>query len=1116
MAQSLPNREDLIFYFLMVDRFFNGDPSNDRAGYDDQPSSVHGFDPTKIRHYHGGDLRGVIQKLDYIHGLGCNAIWLSPIFKNRWVQGEDTNFHGYSTLDYFMVDPHFGNLNDLKELVREAHHRGIRVFFDIIPNHTADVISYAEGGNVEYRDMENYPLLDADGFPFSETMVAHPKDRFDLGSGIVFPYQPVVPEGWENVKNPDWLNRVDMYHNRGPTRWWGKSGIYGDFFGLDDLFTERKEVVQGMTEIFKYWIREIGIDGWRIDTFKHINKEFWEIFCQETRQLALNLGNSQFYQFGEVADGNNWRLSSFATQTDVDSVLDFAFQWRVRDFAIEGTPGSSLAQFFEQDDFFHGSSKDSRLKPTFLGNHDGGRFGHPLHAKASQEPWSEELTLHTFLLAHAIMYFSRGQPILYYGDEQGFTGGGDPNCREDMFGTQVPTYLALPRIASTNSLAQSCFDPNHVLYQSLAAMAETRRVFPSLRRGYQRPVQTGPLHQPSVAVWARDMPDGSDFTLIVANGSTNIQSAQLMVPHRQAESYQIIYNSRLQASQQDVDPNQIIVDASVLQLEIMPKQLLVLQPIFSSNPNPPPPVSLISLTSPNIGETLNPPPEEYEGNFFDGRVEVSALVSGENVGVVSFYYQEDGGFPLKIGDDPSAPYRIFWPPPKKTARGKLRAVFVDEFGRESSAETTVFIGKRPQFLSFHLQGAGEGWKLRLSPENAQNVTTLPWYFNLPAGNLVSHQGGRAWIELPWAGTNSFGSFAVIENSNWLGKFLIDLVNDQNISTFPGGALVDPVKLPRIYLKPEVPVIYPNSVAATGSLTVWFPQSLEPISLGILKNQNGQSAPYLVEEVTETNPDMAAVILRLGGSAVKAGGDWTLQVNGQSVRLPVSAGTVFWIFPGASVASTTTRQYPTVFRLHYQRAAGDYGETNSSNFLDFWGLHLWGAGLASGQSSASWEQPMKPTGQDAYGVYYDIQLTGNGLPFGYILHRGNQKDPGPDQFVYPGWHGNMAWQRQGSCFGDTWIHSNSFPQEKPVLGDPAYFAMHAATVPQIVLNPALASSSTFQATFDTQESFTYRLWQTEDLQAPWTNSMILFGDGTPRDFSLPIDSQKKFFRLQREP
>lgn len=245
MAQSLPNREDLIFYFLMVDRFFNGDPSNDRAGYDDQASSVHGFDPTKIRHYHGGDLRGVIQKLDYIHGLGCNAIWLSPIFKNRWVQGEDTNFHGYSTLDYFMVDPHFGNLNDLKELVREAHHRGIRVFFDIIPNHTADVISYAEGGNVEYRDMENYPLLDADGFPFSETMVAHPKDRFDLGSGIVFPYQPVVPEGWENAKNPGWLNRVDMYHNRGPTRWWAKAEFTGIFLAWTTYLLSEKKWFRG-------------------------------------------------------------------------------------------------------------------------------------------------------------------------------------------------------------------------------------------------------------------------------------------------------------------------------------------------------------------------------------------------------------------------------------------------------------------------------------------------------------------------------------------------------------------------------------------------------------------------------------------------------------------------------------------------------------------------------------------------------------------------------------------------------------------------------------------------------------------------------------------------------
>jgi len=1115
-AEPLPNREDLVFYFLMVDRFSNGDPSNNRAGLDDQPSSVHGFDPTKIRHYHGGDLRGVIQRLDYIQGLGCNAIWLSPIFKNRWVQGEDTNFHGYSTLDYFLVDPHFGDLDDLKELVREAHLRGIRIFFDIIPNHTADVISYAEGWNVDYRDMENYPLRDASGFPFSETMVAYPEARYEPGAGIIFPYEPVLPPGWENIKNPAWLNKVEMYHNRGPTRWSGKSGIYGDFYGLDDLFTERKEVVQGMTEIFKHWIREVGIDGWRIDTFKHINTQFWKTFCQETRQLATSLGNAQFFQFGEVADDNNWRLSSFSTQTDVDSVLDFAFQKRVRGFAIEGGPGSSLSQLFQEDDFFHGQAKDSRLKPTFLGNHDMGRFGNPLLAKAEQENWSEDLVVDAFLLAHAIMFFSRGQPILYYGDEQGFSGGPDPDCRETMFGTQVPSFLAQRRIGATNALSEPCFDQTHVLYRSLAAMAEKRRLFPSLRRGYQRPVSTLVDHGSAVAAWTRDMPDRSDLTLILANSSISNQRAQFSAPHRQAGNYQIIYDSRLRANQQLVDSNPIHVVENVLEIQLLPKQLLVLRPIFPENPEPQPAVSSISLISPGADEVLNPPSEEYEGNFFDGRAEISALVFGDNIGVVSFYFQEEGGLPIKIGDDPSVPYRVFWPPPKKAVRGKLIAVFTDEFGRSSTSEQSIFVRKRPQYISFHMRGAGEGWRLRISPKEWQNISTLPWGTNLPVGSTVTSQGSRTWIELPWMGTNSYGAFADIEKSASLGKVFIDVLNEQNISIFPGGVLVDTCKLSKVYLKPGVPVIYPNPLAATESLTLWFQQKPIAGSFGPLQNQSGQPVSYYLEEASEGDSYMDAVVLRLAGSALSNGGEWTLQIDNQKVQLPMSAGTDFWIFPGAKVASTTPVQYPTMFRLYYQRAAGDYGDQVSENFSDFWGLHLWGAGLASGQVSASWQQPMKPTGQDAYGIYFDIQLAGNGFPFGYILHRGNEKDPGPDQFVFPGWHGDKAWQRQGASFGETWIHSNSFSEEIPLPGDTTYFASRATPVPQMILGSILTSALSFQASWESQESFTYRLWQTGDLQAPWTNSLIFFGDGTQKVISLPLDSQKKFFRIQREP
>src|SRR4051794_34784373 len=141
------------FYFVMADRFANGDTGNDHGGLTGG-FEVTGFDPTRKGWYHGGDLKGMTSKLDYIRGLGTTAIWLTPIFKNKAVQALDTPFpsagyHGYWITDFTQVDPHLGSNADLKALVSEAHRRGMKVFFDIITNHTADVIKYGDG-NFDY------------------------------------------------------------------------------------------------------------------------------------------------------------------------------------------------------------------------------------------------------------------------------------------------------------------------------------------------------------------------------------------------------------------------------------------------------------------------------------------------------------------------------------------------------------------------------------------------------------------------------------------------------------------------------------------------------------------------------------------------------------------------------------------------------------------------------------------------------------------------------------------------------------------------------------------------------------------------------------------------------
>ena len=155
---------------MLPDRFANGDTSNDRGGLAGSRLET-GYDPTDKGFYQGGDLKGITQKLDYIKGLGTTAIWLAPIFKNKPVQGTgkdaSAGYHGYWITDFTQVDPHFGTNADLAELIAAAHAKGMKVFFDVITNHTADTVDYAEK-QYGYRPKGAYPYLDTSGRPFDD------------------------------------------------------------------------------------------------------------------------------------------------------------------------------------------------------------------------------------------------------------------------------------------------------------------------------------------------------------------------------------------------------------------------------------------------------------------------------------------------------------------------------------------------------------------------------------------------------------------------------------------------------------------------------------------------------------------------------------------------------------------------------------------------------------------------------------------------------------------------------------------------------------------------------------------------------------------------------------
>lgn len=470
---------DEVFYFVMTDRFDNGNPSNDTGGLDGDALTT-GFDPTHKGFYNGGDLQGLRDQLDYIDGLGTTAIWLTPSFTNRPVQGEGANasagYHGYWITDFTQIDPHLGTNAELEALIAEAHAKGIKVYFDIITNHTADVIDYAEGQHA-YIDQATSPYTDASGTAFDPGDYADGSQPFPtLDPATSFPYTPVVAPEDTDLKVPSWLNDPTLYHNRGDSTWEGESVTFGDFVGLDDLMTEHPTVVNGFVDVYQQWI-DLGIDGFRIDTAKHVNFEFWEQWATQVLDYAHAAGKPDFFMFGEVYDADPVKLSPYVRKTDMNSVLDFTFQSQAVSFAA-GNSAKNLQSLFAGDDYYTTPDSSATALPTFLGNHDMGRVGYFLQ--------STDAPLQRDELAHELLFLTRGQPVVYYGDEQGFAGiGGDQSARQTLFPTQVAEYQNQPLVTGETFGTGDHFATDAPLYGHISELAALRGAHPALETGAQ-------------------------------------------------------------------------------------------------------------------------------------------------------------------------------------------------------------------------------------------------------------------------------------------------------------------------------------------------------------------------------------------------------------------------------------------------------------------------------------------------------------------------------------------------------------------------------------------------------------------------------------------------------
>lgn len=470
-------------YFVMTDRFANGNRANDEAGFSGGRLGS-GFDPSDPGWWHGGDFQGLTEHLPYIKDLGFTAIWITPPVKQQYIQGNSAAYHGYWGVDFTTVDPHLGTEADFRNLVAKAHELGLKVIIDVVANHTVDVIKY-NFGLTGYRDTSTYPYRTAAGKVFDPSKYAGLKTFPKLSAAKSFAYVPHVPAAFAKIKKPTWLNDITNYHNRGDSTFSGPSSLDGDFFGLDDLFTEKPEVVNGWIAVWSDWIKKFNIDGFRIDTFKHVNPEFWHAVIPKVLAVAKSAGRKDFPIFGEVADGDPYTLAPYVAEHQTPSVLDFAFQKTVSNFVRYGMQASKLADLFNADDAYTTSTTSAYGLATFLDNHDMGRIGMMLN------DWNadgdENLLLERAKLANALLFLLRGGPILYYGDEKGMTGsGGDKAARQDMFATQVNDWKTEIRIGATPIGDRSSFDVHNPLEDQITQLQRIIKENPALRNGAQQ------------------------------------------------------------------------------------------------------------------------------------------------------------------------------------------------------------------------------------------------------------------------------------------------------------------------------------------------------------------------------------------------------------------------------------------------------------------------------------------------------------------------------------------------------------------------------------------------------------------------------------------------------
>jgi glycosidase len=419
------SQDDLI-YLIMPDRFANGDPSND-----DPAVSKGLFDRSKPRYYHGGDLQGVIDHLQYLKDLGVTAIWLNPVYDNvnhlnekeKYDGQPITDYHGYGAVDFYAVDEHLGDMAKLKELVEAAHHNGVKLILDMVANHTGPY----------------HPWVDDPPMPtwFHGTVSKH------------------LTETWQT-----W-SLMDPH----ATRFLTVPTLDGWFIDiLPDLNQDDPEVARYIIQNTLWWVASTGLDGIRQDTLPYVPRKFWRDWS-----AAIKKEYPDFRVVGEMFDGDPGLVSFFqggkarfdGVDSGIDALFDFPAFYPTRSAFARGKSMRDLAVMLGHDYLYPNPNN----LVTFLGLHDVARF--------MNEPGA---TIDGLKLAFTYLMTSRGIPMIYYGDEIGMPGGNDPENRRNFHGGWKEDARNAFSVEGRTADEQR-------LFEHIQKLAQLRREHPVLRQG---------------------------------------------------------------------------------------------------------------------------------------------------------------------------------------------------------------------------------------------------------------------------------------------------------------------------------------------------------------------------------------------------------------------------------------------------------------------------------------------------------------------------------------------------------------------------------------------------------------------------------------------------------